>query len=633
MAVSRFDTAVQGQYQSQYVPIPFQQLYQIGRDAKEDVDRAYNDLNTQFQRWSEFRSPSDVDTAAWYDMTMGAAMPTVDELAANPDLIKTPIGRLKLQQALNNIDYAGLSQLQQSRDNLIKRQEINQQLALAGRYNEDWHGIDYANYDTSQAGIFNDLAPTPYQTIRELTNQYYAQLRPGDLGTRGGYDYTGISREQIVQLANDNIQNITSTPEAQKYLETRMRQTGETQEQAQEWLRNRVIEENLDRAVINRQANPFALAAQKQAASAAGRKSTQTPARFTDQLHVQGERYITQLGVQLPGFLERVNADVLQQYDAQLQAQLQAGDRAGAEETIRSRNAEIKAASDGAIKDALAETFVANLPTGTLDSPNLTPGDLQNAASLALDVVSSDNTAEGANAIVSTVASRTAKQDGTSYYVSNNTKSFKLPYRLLESFDTGVQADNVPTAFDKLTRDGLKNVYVDGITNKGVVNYIAPNGEFRQAQRIIVTVDENNINASTIKDQFKDPNKSASENRGKFNTIEDFMLANGASITTEDPTVTVTSRSNFEPDTGGLFRSANPNRKRNEKRGESTSTRGTQKRFYSFEMLVDVPNERTNELGTQETNTKYNQFARSAADASNDFISEQNDSFRYYSLD
>lgn len=632
MAVSRFDTAVQGQYQSQYVPIPFQELYQIGRDARADIDAAYNNLSNQFQTWSQFRSPSDVDTAAWYDATIGSVMPTVNELAANPDLIKTPIGRLKLQQAINSVDYAKLSGLQQSRDNLLQRQQINQQLALNGRYNEDWHGIDYANYDTSSNGVFNDLAPTPYQTIRELTNQYYAQLKPGDLGTKGGYDYTGISREQIIALANDNIQNITATPEAQKYLETRMRQTGETAEQAQEWLRNRVIEENLDRAVITRQANPFALSAQKPAATAAGKKQTGTPARFTDQLHLQGERYITELGTQLPGFLERVNAQMLQQYDAQIQSQLQSGDRAGAEATARSRNSEIRSAADAAIKDALSETFIANLP-GDIDNPNLSPGDLQNAASLALDVISSDNTSEGTNAIVSTVASRTARQDGTTYYVANNTKSFKLPYRLLESLDPGVVAENVPTAFDKLTRDGLKNVYVDGITNKGVVNYTSPNGEFRQAQRVVVTVDEANINASVIKNQFKDPDKSAKENRGKYNTIEDFMLANGASITTEDPTVTITQRSNFEPDTGGLFRSANPNRKRNEKRGESTSTRGTQKRFYSFEMLVDIPNERTNELGTQETNTKYNQFARSASDASTDFLSEQNDAFRYYTLD
>ena len=132
MATNRFDKPIESEYISQYTPIPFEQLYAIGKANNERVDKAYQDLGNQFTKWSEFRSPSAVDTKRWYDLTVGAGQDVVNKLAANPDLIKTAEGRSLIQSFINTRPYSELSQLQQSREGLLQRQKVNQQLMLYG---------------------------------------------------------------------------------------------------------------------------------------------------------------------------------------------------------------------------------------------------------------------------------------------------------------------------------------------------------------------------------------------------------------------------------------------------------------------------------------------------------------------
>jgi hypothetical protein len=121
MAVNRFDKPVESEYISQYTPIPFEQLYAIGKANNEATQKAYDDLNTAFTKWAEFQSPSAVDTKRFYDLTIGAGMGFVNKLAANPDLIKTAAGRAEMQQFINSRPYAELSALKQSREGLLAR--------------------------------------------------------------------------------------------------------------------------------------------------------------------------------------------------------------------------------------------------------------------------------------------------------------------------------------------------------------------------------------------------------------------------------------------------------------------------------------------------------------------------------
>ena len=259
MAVSRYDTPAQAEFINTYVPIPFEQLYTLGKDAKADVDKALAEQSSALAKWSEFKSPSAVDTQTWYNSTVGAAKPIIDELASNPDMIKTAEGRAKLRSVINNVDTAKLSQLQQSRDALLQRQKVDQELMIQGKYNPEWHGIDYNNYNTLNNGIFSDISPLAYKSVQDLTEEYYKGIQDSYIGTKGGYDYTGVTKSRIEEIADKNLSGIMITPEAQKHMDIYKKQTGASDDQAKTWLRERVIQDNLKYVRENREANKFDL--------------------------------------------------------------------------------------------------------------------------------------------------------------------------------------------------------------------------------------------------------------------------------------------------------------------------------------------------------------------------------------
>ena len=257
MATNRFDKPIESEYISQYTPIPFEQLYAIGKANNERVDKAYQDLGNQFTKWSEFRSPSAVDTKRWYDLTVGAGQDVVNKLAANPDLIKTAEGRSLIQSFINTRPYNELSQLQQSREGLLQRQKVNQQLMLSGKYNPMWHYVDFTNYNTLDSGVFNDVAPLAYKSEVDLVKPYVDNLKAGYIRSDGSYDYSGVSTDRTDEQIAKNISAIYNTPEAQMHINTLVRQ-GFTPDQARALFTDRIYRAGREFAYEDREANEFA---------------------------------------------------------------------------------------------------------------------------------------------------------------------------------------------------------------------------------------------------------------------------------------------------------------------------------------------------------------------------------------
>lgn len=279
MATNRFDKPIESEYISQYTPIPFEQLYAIGKANNERVDKAYQDLGNQFTKWSEFRSPSAVDTKRWYDLTVGAGQDVVNKLAANPDLIKTAEGRSLIQSFINTRPYNELSQLQQSREGLLQRQKVNQQLMLSGKYNPLWHEVDFTNYNTLDSGVFNDVAPLAYKSEVDLVKPYVDNLKPGFIRQEGAYDWRGVSSERIDQEIANNISAIYNTPEAQKHIQVLIQQ-GYTPEQANALFANRIYRAGREFAYEDRELNPLSKIKEQQA--------TQKPFRLTESIAATG---------------------------------------------------------------------------------------------------------------------------------------------------------------------------------------------------------------------------------------------------------------------------------------------------------------------------------------------------------
>ena len=284
MAVNRYDNPAQAQFINTYVPIPFEQLYTLGKEAKAEVDKAYDAYTSALDKWGEFQSPSEVDTKAFYDETYGRALPVAEEMARNIDLIKTPEGRAKIFSVINNTDRAKLSMLKQSAANLRARQEINAKLMMEGKYNPLWHDVDFTNYNTQSSGIYNDLAPLAYKDIRELSDPYYSKLQKGYLYTQGGYDYFGNTMEDLEGVANAHLNDIANTPEAKMHMQKYMESTGANAQQALEWLRQSVIDSNIDRTIRpTREVNPYSLlAAKTQAAKKAKEQEVSNQSRVKE---------------------------------------------------------------------------------------------------------------------------------------------------------------------------------------------------------------------------------------------------------------------------------------------------------------------------------------------------------------
>lgn len=289
MATNRFDKPIESEYISQYTPIPFEQLYAIGKANNERVDKAYQDLGNQFTKWSEFRSPSAVDTKRWYDLTVGAGQDVVNKLAANPDLIKTAEGRSLIQSFINTRPYNELSQLQQSREGLLQRQKVNQQLMLSGKYNPLWHEVDFTNYSTLDSGVFNDVAPLAYKSEVDLVKPYVDNLKPGFIRQEGAYDWRGVSSERTDQEIANNISAIYNTPEAQKHIQVLIQQ-GYTPEQANALFANRIYRAGREFAYEDRELNPLSKIYEEDRLKRArtGQQTAQKPFRLTESIATTG---------------------------------------------------------------------------------------------------------------------------------------------------------------------------------------------------------------------------------------------------------------------------------------------------------------------------------------------------------
>lgn len=287
MAVNRFSTPVDSQYISQYVPIPFQELYAIGKEYNTQRQQAEKQLSDYVQKWSEFESPSAVDTQRWYDITMKPAIKVAEQYARNPELLKTPEGRSSIYNLINSLPYEELSALKSSRNNMLKRQEMNMKLAAEGKYNPLWHDVDFTNYDTlSSSGIFNDLSPLAYKSEVDLVKPYVDNLKDAYLYSQGGYDYFGVSPDITDEQVRNNISAIYNTPEAQMHIKALMKQ-GLTEEEANRQFVRSIYQAGREFARVNREANAFSLLQEKENA-----KNPQTQPKdllyFTNEIEITG---------------------------------------------------------------------------------------------------------------------------------------------------------------------------------------------------------------------------------------------------------------------------------------------------------------------------------------------------------
>lgn len=300
MAVNRFFKPVD----YEYTPIPFQELVTLGKYYADERRQAEKDLATNIRTFGKFVSPSAVDMENYKKASIDKLAPFIEQASLNPSLMKDASFRAQIQNAINNIDYAELGTYERSRDAMLERQKVNQQLALAGKYNPLWHDVDFYNYD-SRKGIFQDTAPIAYKSEVDMVKPLMDNLKSRFITSDGTYDYTGVSPEDTDALLTKNISAIRNTPEYAMHIQSLMKQ-GASREQAAEILDNSLFLAGREFAYINRDVNEFAKLreasnlrkAEKRAAAEAEASASGT-IPFTELITAQGSPKFDKLREQL----------------------------------------------------------------------------------------------------------------------------------------------------------------------------------------------------------------------------------------------------------------------------------------------------------------------------------------------
>lgn len=258
MAINRFSTPVESEYISQYVPIPFEQLYALGKEYNTRLDKAYEQMASHIEKYKDFQSPSAVDTARWNQIMQTNVIDRVNALMANPDALKTQAGRAEVQNIINSMPYGEMNELKQSRDAMLQRQKLEQQLSLAGKFNPLWHGMDYTNYSTDKEGVFNDLNLVPYMSEVDLVKPYLDNLEDSYLYSSGMYDYSGVSGETTDSILKANESAIYNTPQAQMHIKALMKQ-GLSEKDAIDKFTNSIYRAGREFARVKREVNPYSV--------------------------------------------------------------------------------------------------------------------------------------------------------------------------------------------------------------------------------------------------------------------------------------------------------------------------------------------------------------------------------------
>lgn len=378
MAANMYDQPAQAKFIDTYVPIPFQELYTLGTQAKQDVEKAVQDLSGKIQTWSQFKSPSSKDTQNFYNLTIGAMADDIERLAANPDLLKTQEGRHAIQSKINNLDYKTLSNIKQSADNLSERLKSIEKMKADGLYKESWDDINVSQWDTVNKGIMNSLSPTKYVKMHDLADPYASQLKPtfykGRNPITGEFmpftNWEAITENDIKRTLSDPkvIRDVLNTPQGKYHYRdvanaVLMANPKATQEDILNAFSQELVNSQKDRMRANPVVDQVGLAMWKKQ-SAKTPPSTNIP--FTEQLSYMGNQKWN--NAKLNAFAN-MNPTYYNAKTKELESAMAKGDTKAYNDILNDINSQANKLSQ---KDIVGQFFDKNLVTGkdVVDSTN-----------------------------------------------------------------------------------------------------------------------------------------------------------------------------------------------------------------------------------------------------------------------
>lgn len=239
--MNEYNTIIESDFRDSYIPIPFDQLMQIGKEMNARRDAAERLLRDTTKEWAKFSTMSDIDRAAYNARTFDRLQPLLDQFAADPNMIKTAAGQAALSNLINSTDYAALAQLQLGADAYERRAENIAKLKAAGKYDETWDDVNMKGWDTLNQGVVG-LAPLEYRSVVDIVKPFLDNLGEKSYRTGTGYIWKGKNKDMVEHQVQQNMSSILNSPFSEAHIRSIMRQNpGMTQEAATRQYMDEVI--------------------------------------------------------------------------------------------------------------------------------------------------------------------------------------------------------------------------------------------------------------------------------------------------------------------------------------------------------------------------------------------------------
>lgn len=227
--VNRYYTPAKLDFVDTYVPIPFQELMQIGKEINTRRDKALETINNVIGDWKKFYSPSQKDMEMWDSLTINnpAVRAVIDRATSDPNYLRTLEGQAAVAGLANSVDVGKLQQLRANAANLQQYQKNYSEILSKGL--QAWDPIDVANYSTFDytdssgnvvkgSGMLNNTSPMLRQEIVDVVKPYVDNMKDTYLGKKDGYLWSGVSKEMARNQVAQNESAIMYNPQVQMHI-------------------------------------------------------------------------------------------------------------------------------------------------------------------------------------------------------------------------------------------------------------------------------------------------------------------------------------------------------------------------------------------------------------------------------
>lgn len=583
--MNRYYEPVSIDFQSTYVPIPFQELVTIGRELNARRDKAQETLNATLNDWKKFYSPSQKDMEMWDSLTINnpAVRDVVNKTVSDPNYIKTAEGQAAIAGLTNSVNVKALQQLQANAAQLTQYQKNYADMLSKGL--QAWDPIDVANYNTLGKGVLSNTSPMLRQEIVDVVKPYVDNMKDTFIEKKGGYLWSGVSKDMAENQVRANESAIFNSPQIQMHIKERQA-AGETYETAVANVMNEVYRAANEFTRRTPTADPLTLAAMKNNNSGGGTDHPDnTPMLFTNSIALTGRNATNQVRQSMfyqanPMLTELLNAAQIEYNNAEVayNKAVQSGDTAA----IRIADQNKKAASvnlESAQKD-LAKQY-------ELFSSQPMSDQLRNAYFPGTDIVSLQR---GANAMIRDFSGNNLVGAGWMEQVINGVGgATRTEDKKLIATDTS-GLDLYTTYAANLARLDLSNTELsDNLIQKGLSENKYKGVVIQSADRIFSPGGSDNRAALTIlipeSELFKGVNPYNIENIQK-----QLVAAQGQPVQYSGQTTTSSRRSTSDTnDIDNNDRDDSELKKVTITIGGSSSTK-TGERYWAIPVIARLPN-------------------------------------------